>query len=89
MCFLFLPTAILQLLTSRGNETYVRKLSRYAAPGDAFSFWHLFTHGRRSGEIVIGYIDFVENEKIVINPTDKQRLRIWHKNDKIISIADD
>eukprot|EP01061_Rhynchopus_euleeides_P006537 TRINITY_DN15575_c0_g1_i2.p1 TRINITY_DN15575_c0_g1~~TRINITY_DN15575_c0_g1_i2.p1 ORF type:complete len:799 (+),score=301.99 TRINITY_DN15575_c0_g1_i2:92-2398(+) len=75
-----------ELLSSDGNEIYVRGIEEYTQPGKDMSFWEMMSTVRTHNSILLGYRT---GDEPVLNPVDKHTVRKWNKGDKLVVLSED
>ena len=78
------------LFEEEGSELYIRPARGYVDPGAALSFFDVMAIARKKDppEIAIGFRPAGEDHSI-LNPPDKHEPRVWHKEDRLVVLAED
>ena len=84
----YMNKIISELLTADGNEVYLRSIDKYVQEGEKISFWGIVARGRQHQHAVMGYQLFGE-VKHVLNPSDKDKKRVWDMRDRLIVLCED
>ena len=79
---------ISELLTSEGNEVYLKSARDYSFEHEEISFWQIMARARRLSHIVIGY-KLHSDSMHTLNPGDKDKKQQWRTDDLIIVICED
>lgn len=74
-----------ELLSSDGNETYLREPDIYLNEIEEIDFWDLMARARPRGEVVFGYSD--HSGGIYINPLDKKKRLRYQDIDRVFVLS--
>ena len=76
-----------ELLSSDGNEIYVRAIEDYIPVPQTLSYWDLMSEVRTHQSILLGYR--IQEEEPQLNPENKSEAINWQKGDKVVLLAED
>lgn len=76
-----------ELLSEEASGFFVHRASRFAVVGERASFWEISSRALACGEVLVGFRP-TSSGVTIINPVNKDQLRVWGEFDLIVVCCD-
>lgn len=76
------------LFSEDGSELHIKSARLFAGQGEQLTFWQLQLRALSKSMILVGYKQ-IEDKEFVINPQDKDELKLWCHGDLVACISED